>query len=81
MRNIIIAALIGTTTSLRVRKESNTVRKWVELPNCPDTLKKGKDVALEADLSNATWATCKVKKYPPEAKPIGTIDNYVWSPV
>ena len=58
MKSIAIAALIGTISGVHIHSQ------WVELPNCPATLVAGKDVALAGDLSNATWANCKIKTTP-----------------
>ena len=61
MKSIAIAALIGTISGVHIHSQ------WVELPNCPGTISPAKPLA--ADLSNASWATCKPAGPPVIAKP------------
>ena len=75
--SLVTGLLIGSIGALRIVQNKG----WVELPDCPATL-TANDIPLAADTSNASKATCKVRVWPPAAKPIGqTAGGYIWSPV
>ena len=74
MKVAVMLLLAGSASAITLKKSIN----WVELPNCATTLAKT-DVPLAEDLSNATWATCKIKNYPPPPKVIPKTE-YIWTP-
>ena len=75
----IVAILIGAVAAINPARRGQSMGQWVELPNCPSKLSET-DYPLMDDLTNATWATCKINNNRP-ARTIGHAqEDYIWSP-